>query len=86
MIWHLIGSASRITTALPMQQVMYPDIPGTRPFEPVAADIYTTSFVTLFHVEPQAERDVIQLLEPAAGNFALFKIPALRHVTTSIGQ
>jgi hypothetical protein len=86
-IWRIVGDASRITTTGAQQSITYPDIPGTRTFEPIAADmVANTETITLFGVEPAAANAVREILEPEGADFGYFKIPALRHMTVSIGQ
>jgi len=45
----------------------------------------TLDGIALYQVEPQAEHDVIQTLDPAGPDLGYFKIPALRHLSMSIG-
>lgn len=85
-IWRIVGDASRITTSGTTQSITYPDVPGMRAFEPIAADVAASPVITLFGTEPAAERDLRQLLEPEGADFGYFKIPTLRHLTVSIGQ
>lgn len=86
-IWRIVGDASRITTTMgSAQSIAYPDVPGPRPFEPTSSDLAGPSLITLFDVEPAAERDLRQILEPEGLDVGYFKIPTLRHLTVSIGQ
>ncbi len=86
-IWRIIGDASRITTTGTQQSITYPDVPGMRNFEPISSDVVAnTETITLFGVEPDAAHEVREILEPAGADLGHFKIPALRHLTVSIGQ
>lgn len=85
-IWRIVGDASRITTTGATQSIMYPDVPGMRNFEPIGADVVSSDTITLFGVEAAAARDVRQLLEPEGSDVGYFKVPALRHMTVSIGN
>jgi len=85
-VWRLVGPASRITAAGGSQELVFPDVPGSRTFEPLPTDMVTLDLITLYQVESLAEHDVIQILEPSGPDVGYFKIPALRHMSISIGQ
>jgi len=84
-VWKLVGAASRITMEGGLEGISYPDVPGSRTFEPLPTDTVTLDGIALYQVEPQAEHDVIQTLDPAGPDLGYFKIPALRHLSMSIG-
>jgi len=85
-IWRVVGAASRITTIGAQQEITFPNVPGDRTFEPIPTDTVTLDAISLFQVEPQAEHDMIQILEPSGPDIGYFKIPTLRHLSVSIGQ
>lgn len=85
-IWRIVGDASRITTTGTTQSITYPDVPGMRNFEPIGADVVSSDTITLFGVEAAAARDVRQILEPEGTDLGYFKVPALRHMTISVGN
>lgn len=83
-LWRVIGSAARIGPMNNLQGVVFPDVPGTRVFEPLPPDIVMKGSVTLFQVEAAAEHDMIQILDPAGVDLDYFKIPTLRHLSVSV--
>ena len=52
--WRVIGAASRITPTGNLFEIMYPNIPGDRTFEPTATDHSSVDVMAMYQVEALA--------------------------------